>query len=135
MEINKEAVKVLVVDDSQSIRDLLPIFLKHLGYKQIEKAVDGANALVLAKEYLPHLVLMDTNMPGDDGYDVCRLMRQEEYGGNVAIIGMSAEADDALRLRWTQAGADDFTDKAIISSDEGLADLDARILVALGKYQ
>ena len=134
MLINKEAVRVLVVDDSQLIRDLLPRFLTKIGYKQIEKAEDGIQALDLAKDYLPHLVIMDTNMPGPYGYEVCRQMRQEDYGRSVAIIGMSADYNPQLRDEWLQVGADDFFSKLIASSEKGMVDLDARILSALEKY-
>jgi len=138
MEIQKEDVKVLLVDDYASIRESLGRILGIMGYSQIEYAADGQQALDTASQYLPDLVIMDTSMPGPNGYDVCRQMRQAPYGSKIAIMGMSSVADfevNAVTEAWLDAGADNFFDKMLVLSEEGKADLDARILAALEKYQ
>ena len=131
MNTLKENIKVLLVDDAPVfIEGLIPI-LGILGYARIRQAGDGPKALELAKDYQPHLVLMDTRMPpGPEGYEVCRQMRQEDYGKRAAILGMSTNDNPALRKQWLEAGADNFFVK-----DIELTDLDAIISAALEKYQ
>lgn len=102
-------------------------------YSQIRQERNGPRALDLAREYRPGLVLMDTNMPGPHGYEVCQQMRREDYGQTAAIIGMSGNSDPELERKWLQAGADDFVEKGTVNSAK--EDFYARILAALEKYQ
>ena len=134
MNIPKGDIRVLVVDDSPLYIEGLIVKLGELGYTGIQQAEDGPKALELAKDYRPHLVLIDTQMPGPRGYEVCRQMRQEPYGGNVAIIGMSNyynDNDPEIRGAWMEAGADDVFPKNIELTD---LNLDGLILAALEKH-
>ena len=131
MNTPKGDIRVLLVDDTPLSIEGLSLTLNGLGYTRIQQAEDGPKALGLAKKYRPHLVLMDTRMPpGQDGYEVCRQMRQEDYGKMAAILGMSGNDNFALRKQWREAGADGFFPKDIIDKD-----LDALIQKALKKYQ
>ena len=134
MGIPKSQVKFLLVDDDPTPRRLLTLtVLQVLGYSQIKEAADGPQALELAPTYQPHLVFMDTKMPpGPEGYEVCRQMRQTDYGKRAAIIGMSSNNDPELREQWLDAGADDFMDKDSIMNR---VTLDAKIQEMLAKYQ
>lgn len=109
----KENIKILVVDDNTIDRHLFSLILKEIGYSQIEQAVDGHNALEVAESYKPHLILMDTQMPMLSGYEVCRQIKQQEDGQNIAIIGMS---NGPYEEKWLQAGADYFVWKEKISN-------------------
>ena len=130
MSINKADIRVLLVDDAPVLIESLSRMLGFIGYTGIKQAEDGPKALELAEDYQPHLVLMDTRMPGPYGYEVCRQMRQEDYGKMAAILGMSTNDNPALRKQWLEAGADNFFVK-----DIELTDLDAIISAALKKYQ
>ena len=131
MNTPKGDIRVLLVDDMPVFIEGLIKMLDVLGYSGIRQAEDGPKALELAKDYQPHLILMDTRMPpGPEGYEVCRQMRQEDYGNRTAIIGMSNDDNPKTREAWMEAGADDFFLK-----DIKLIDLDGRILAALEKYQ
>jgi CheY-like chemotaxis protein len=126
----KEEIKILLVDDRTSDREWFTRNLKSIGYSQIKEAVNGQEAINLAEEYKPHLVLMDTKMPGIEGYEACKKIRQEEYGTNIAIIGMS---DGPYKREWLQAGADDFLSKDTICFKKDV--LEKRIQEVLDKYQ
>ncbi len=130
MSIDKADIRVLLVDDAPVVIEGFSTTLGVLGYSTIQQAADGSEALELAKDYQPRLVLMDTRMPGPYGYEICRQMRQEEYGKMAAILGMSSNDNSAIREQWLEAGADGFFSKDIKSTD-----LDAIISAALEKYQ
>ena len=131
MEMNKADIRVLLVDDAPVLIESLSRMLGFIGYTGIKQAEDGPKALELAKDYQPHLVLMDTRMPpGPEGYEVCRQMRQEDYGKRAAILGMSMNDDLKLKEQWLEAGADGFFPK-----DIKLKDLTRIIEEALEKYQ
>ncbi|MGQ0734706.1 MAG: response regulator, partial [Acidobacteriota bacterium] len=73
-----QAVKarVLIVDDDQRVRSLLQQLLEREGY-DTETASDGASAIAAMADRAPDLVLLDVNMPGQSGFDVCRRIRQD----------------------------------------------------------
>ncbi len=112
IKMDKKDIKVLLVDNEKYDRELFTEWLNDIDYInfdyiRIEQAVDGNEALKIAPEYKPHLVLMDTNMPGGpEGYEVCKEMRTKDYGKNIAIIGMSAKKEE--KPNWTNTGNDDF---------------------------
>lgn len=126
----REDIRILLVDDSESTRILFSRNLKYFGYSQIQEGVNGQDAINLLLIYKPNLILMDTQMPGMDGYEVCRKIRQEDYGKEVAIIGMS---DGQYKEKWLEAGADDFLHKKTFSL-KGDA-LDAKIQEVFKKHQ
>lgn len=100
--------RVLVVDDSKAIRDLLYGFLITEGY-EVDLASSGKEALELARNNNPQVVLLDVRMPGIDGLETCRRLRAEKktrYIPVIMITGYGANNIDA-----DDVGADDFMDK------------------------
>jgi len=99
--------KILVVDDEQSITDLLEYNLQRNGY-QVVVAHDGRRALRLARDEQPDLVILDLMLPGLDGLDVCRELRRE---GSIPIIMLTARDDEVDRVVGLELGADDYVTK------------------------
>jgi DNA-binding response OmpR family regulator len=99
--------KILVVDDEQSIVDLLAYNLRRSGYRVVE-ARDGREALRLAQLERPDLIILDLMLPGMDGLDVCRALRRE---GSVPIIMLTARDEEVDRVVGLELGADDYVTK------------------------
>ena len=102
---------ILVVDDNHDNTDIIQHYLEVRGYP-ISVAHNGDEALALFETVRPSIVLLDVMMPGRDGWEVCRLMKQHrELGRNVRIIMVTAldEWDD--KRQALQTGADDYVEK------------------------
>jgi PAS domain S-box-containing protein len=109
-ELTESAMIILIVDDEPSGRETLAALLLAQGY-QLAFAGGGAEALRLADQLQPDLILLDVMMPGMDGFEVCRRLRADLVLGEVPIILLTALDDRAARLRGIEAGADDFVSK------------------------
>jgi two-component system, cell cycle response regulator len=107
--MNRNSV-ILIVDDEESARDTLEALLASGGY-DLKFAIDGPSGLEMAKETRPDLVLLDVMMPGMDGFEVCRKLREMEEINNVPIVLVTALDDQDSKLRGIEAGADDFVSK------------------------
>jgi DNA-binding response OmpR family regulator len=108
---------VLVVDDENTIRDLLNIFLPTKGLKVI-LAANVEEALELAKKNIPKVVLLDMKMPGIDGLETCRRLRAEEetrYTPIILVTGFGVE-----KIEADDAGADDLVSKPFDLEDLAL---------------
>ncbi|WP_437566953.1 ATP-binding protein [Sorangium sp. So ce542] len=103
---------ILVVDDNAENRALLRDALAPLGFA-LREAESGAQALAVAAEHRPGLVIMDHAMPGLDGFETARRLREIPALGEVVVIGSSASVSDADRLRGIAAGCDDFLPKPV----------------------
>ncbi len=99
-----ERLHVLVVDDDEPIVAALRRALTYEGYS-VEVAHDGQDGLRRALERLPDLVVLDIMMPGIDGVEVCRRLRD---GGDVPILMLTARDGTADRVRGLDSGADDY---------------------------
>lgn len=97
----------LVVEDDKSVSQLIRLYLAQAGYKVIA-AEDGLNGLRMALEESPDIVLLDLNLPGMDGIDVCRNVREES---EVPIIMVTARVEENDRLTGLDLGADDYVSK------------------------
>ena len=100
--------KVLIVEDEQSIVDILSFNLTKEGYDTIE-ALDGLTGLQLALEQNPDLVLLDLMLPGMSGFDVCQRIRQA--GSLVPIVMLTAREEEDDKVRGLELGADDYITK------------------------
>lgn len=99
--------RVLVVDDVPENVDLLQCLLEPLGHV-VRGAYDGASALLAVAADPPDVVLLDLNMPGVDGFEVCRRLKANEATCHIPIIIVTGVSDRAANLGALEAGADDF---------------------------
>jgi two-component system, OmpR family, alkaline phosphatase synthesis response regulator PhoP len=104
---NMSGKKVLVVDDDAKTVELVKLYLNRDGYKVLT-AYSGLDALKLARENHPDLIVLDIMLPGMSGLDVCRTLRNES---EVPIIMLTALTTDEDRLRGLDLGADDYVTK------------------------
>jgi DNA-binding response OmpR family regulator len=99
--------KVLVVDDDTKTVELVKLYLNRDGYR-VFTAGDGNEALRLARENHPDLIVLDLMLPGTSGLEVCRILREES---DVPIIMLTALTTDEDRLKGLDLGADDYVTK------------------------
>jgi two-component system alkaline phosphatase synthesis response regulator PhoP len=98
---------VLVVDDEPKIVKLAKDYLEQSGYR-VHSAMDGPTALSAARQERPDMIVLDLNLPGMDGLDVCRTLRRES---DVPIIMLTARVEETDRLIGLELGADDYITK------------------------
>lgn len=101
---------ILVVEDEDALSTLLQYNLEKEGY-QVSVAGDGEEALMLAEESTPDLVLVDWMLPKISGIEVCRRLRNRSETRNVPIIMLTARGEEADRIRGLDTGADDYVVK------------------------
>ncbi len=99
--------RVLVVDDDTKTVELVKLYLDRDGYR-VFTAYDGTEALRLARESHPDLIVLDLMLPGVDGLRVCRILREES---DVPIIMLTAKTTDRDKLIGLDLGADDYITK------------------------
>jgi len=103
---------ILVVDDEQDLLDLIEYNLKKEGFNVL-KAENGVEALKVAKENIPGLVLLDIMMPKMDGLEVCDKMRSDANLKHIPIIFLTARGDEKTEVEGLDTGADDYVTKPI----------------------
>ncbi len=114
---------VLIVEDEQNIVDILAFNLSRDGYDTME-AYDGVTGLQLAMEHNPDLILLDLMLPGLNGFEVCRKIR--ESGSSTPILMLTAREEEADKVMGLELGADDYITKPF-SMRELLARVKANI--------
>ncbi len=101
---------VLVVEDEADIVTLLKYNLEKEGFR-VNAASDGEEALLLAGEQTPNIVLLDWMLPLMSGLEVCRQMRRNSKMRDIPIIMLTARGEEADRVRGLNSGADDYITK------------------------
>jgi len=117
--------KILVIDDSMVAQALLAeIFNKtyELNFRN-----DGAAGLNAARQIQPDLILLDVNMPGLDGFEVCRILKREDETREIPVIFVTSVDSGDEKVKGFQAGADDYVVKPFCSQE-----LKARVSAHLG---
>ena len=109
---NKKSKRILVVDDEADILELLKYNLKKEGY-DVKAVSDGAEAVELAREFLPDLVLLDIMMPNQDGVETCRQLREIPDMNSTFIVFLTARSEEYSEVAAFDIGADDYITKPI----------------------
>ena len=102
--------RLLLVEDDRAISDLLVWHFDKEGY-DVRRTGDGDEALILAREEPPDIVILDWMIEGVSGIEVCRRLRRRSETGNVPIIMLTARGEETDRVRGLETGADDYVTK------------------------
>jgi DNA-binding response OmpR family regulator len=105
--MNDQAGRVLVVDDDETVRDVVRRYLEVAGFT-VDQAGDGAQGLAQFAAHEPDLVVLDVMMPGINGLEVCKRLRQVSQ---VPIVMLTALGEEENRIAGLQLGADDYVTK------------------------
>jgi DNA-binding response OmpR family regulator len=103
---------VLVVDDDPNALDIVKTYLEAKGYT-VATAKDGNEALAQLEKFNPALVLLDVMMPGMDGWEVARVIKNHPMFGRTRVVMLTARSDFADKHEGLRAGADDYIVKPI----------------------
>lgn len=118
MTTDNTAKKILVIEDEQSISDIIKFNLKKEGY-EVETAYDGKDGLEKALSWEPSLILLDIMLPLMDGFEVCKKVREKS---SVPILMLTAKEEEVDKVLGLELGADDYITKPF-----GMRELIARI--------
>ncbi len=117
--------KILIVDDDENITELIALYLEKEGYGT-KSVSNGIDAIDVFKSYLPNLVILDLMLPGRDGFDVCKDIRQVS---NIPIIMLTAKSETFDKILGLELGADDYMVKPFDTKE-----LTARVKAVLRRY-
>ena len=102
---------ILAVDDTPENLDVVKGILAPENIVRV--AINGMVALKIAQKQLPDLILLDINMPGMDGYEVCSKLKSDESTAQIPVIFLTAELDSASKQKGLDLGAVDYVTKPI----------------------
>jgi two-component system cell cycle response regulator DivK len=106
------AARVLVVEDNEKNMKLFRDVLTVKGFTTLE-ATTGAQAVALAREHAPRLVLMDIRLPDFDGIEALRRLRADERTASIPVLALTAQAMEGERERFLAAGFDGYLSKPV----------------------
>jgi CheY-like chemotaxis protein/two-component sensor histidine kinase len=104
--------RILVTDDNQDAANTVAMLLRLSGH-EVETAYDGTSAVRKAETYQPDIMLLDIGLPGMNGYDVCRSIRQQPWGKDIRIVALTGWGQDQDRRNAREAGFDDHLVKPV----------------------
>ena len=116
MEKQSSALKVMVIDDSKTIRRTAETLLKNVGCEVIT-AIDGFDALAKIVDHHPHIIFVDIMMPRLDGYQTCALIKNSQQFQNVPVIMLSSKDGLFDRAKGRVVGSNEYLTKPF-SKDE-----------------
>jgi len=109
-----EAKKILVVEDNEDTREILLYRLKSMGNYEVLLASNGKEALEMATQTKPDLIIMDLKMPVMDGWEATKALRQTEWGKDLPVIALTAQAMERDEEKALNAGCNDYIAKPIM---------------------
>jgi two-component system alkaline phosphatase synthesis response regulator PhoP len=110
--MENENLNILLVDDEEEILSFLSYALLKDGYN-VRTALNGQDAIDLASKMIPDMIILDVMMPGIDGIETCKRLKQNPDLKNTIIAFLSARSDDQTKISGLEVGADDFIEKPI----------------------
>ena len=123
------AKQIIVVEDESDIREVLIYNLTRQGY-EATGVEDGREAVGLIRREVPDLVLLDLMLPGLNGLEVCRILKENPETRGIPIIMVSAKGEEDDIVRGLELGADDY-----ISKPFSVRELLARVAAGLGRHR
>ena len=105
-----EKTLIYSVEDDDAIRDLIAYALKSEGY-EVKSFADAESCLAEAEKTLPELILLDIMLPGKDGMETLKILREKYKSANLKIIMLTAKASEINKVQGLDAGADDYITK------------------------
>jgi two-component system alkaline phosphatase synthesis response regulator PhoP len=112
MNPETKQLSILIADDEPDILEILNFNLLAEGY-QVIKALNGNEAVKLAKNFKPDLVILDVMMPGKTGFEVCKILRADSEFEKTIIIFLTALNDESTEIKGLETGGDDYITKPI----------------------
>ena len=109
-EANRSAAPVLVIDDEESIVDLIKLGLKYEGF-EVVAANDGEDGIAAAQRTNPSFIILDWMLPDMDGLEVCRRLRSNPTTHDIPILLLTAKGEVGSRVEGLNTGADDYLTK------------------------
>ena len=107
-DVNQNVQRILVVDDENSISELIATSLKFVGF-DVRTAATGSQALQIAQEFKPHALILDVMLPDQNGFEVCRQIRSE--GQKVGVLFLTAKDSVEDKIAGLTIGGDDYVTK------------------------
>ena len=107
---------ILIAEDDASLRDLLSYNLAKKGYK-VRTAADGEETILLIKEEIPDMLLLDWMMPGHTGIEICKQIRQNKLAQKLPIILLTAKGEEEDKIFGLESGADDYIVKPFSTTE------------------
>jgi two-component system CheB/CheR fusion protein len=104
--------RILVVDDHADARDTLAVLLRSVGHN-VQVAAEGGSALHVATTFRPHVVFLDIGLPGMDGFEIARRLRQQHPSDPMVLVALSGYGQDEDRRRSREAGFDHYFTKPV----------------------
>ena len=120
--------KILIAEDERDIRDLVAFTLRFAGY-EVFSAANGEEAVALAPQVNPDLILMDVRMPRMTGYEACRILKLDPDLKDIPIVFLSAKGQEAEIQQGLEAGAEEYLLKPFAPDQ-----LTSRVKTILAKF-
>lgn len=106
--------RILVVEDNEDTREILLYRIKSMGNYEIQVASNGKEALAIAERFAPDLIIMDLKMPVMDGWEATKTLRQTQWGKNLPVIALTAQAMEKDEEKAISSGCSDYMAKPIV---------------------
>lgn len=102
--------KIMIIEDEQHIQELLTFNLEQKGYK-VYNLLDGTHSVEIIEKEIPDLILLDIMLPGKDGIEICKEIKQNKSTMDIPIIMLTAKGDEFDKVLGLEMGADDYVSK------------------------